>query len=275
MNKLGSEFSLKAESENDRKHFDLSTVFGILFAFVLIAAAIFWGGKPLAYLDLPSTMIVLGGTIAVTAACYSFEEMFRAYRSVFSLVSFKNDNASDEALKMIELADIAKKTGFLSLQNHIAGEDLNPFLEKGLQMVIDDIPVENIEKILTQEVLSKAERHKKSISILRKSAEIAPAMGLIGTLIGLVQMLGNLDDPSTIGPAMAVALLTTLYGAVLAFMFFTPVATKLERNSKEEILLNQIYFKGIMGIARKENPRNLEALLNTVLPPHKRIQYYG
>jgi len=110
--------------------------------------------------------------------------------------------------------------------------------------------------------------------VLRKAAEFAPAMGLIGTLIGLVQMLGNLDDPSTIGPAMAVALLTTFYGAVLANMVFSPMASKLERNSAEESMVNTIYMMGAASIGRQENPRRLEMLLNSILPPGKRVQYF-
>jgi len=119
-----------------------------------------------------------------------------------------------------------------------------------------------------------ADRHNKGADILRRAAEVAPAMGLIGTLVGLVQMLGNLDDPSAIGPAMAVALLTTFYGAVLGNMVFAPLASKLERKSDEEALLNEIYLLGITSIARQESPRRLEVLLNTILPPANRISYF-
>ena len=118
------------------------------------------------------------------------------------------------------------------------------------------------------------QRHVKSTGVLRKAAEFAPAMGLIGTLIGLVQMLGNLQDPSTIGPAMAVALLTTFYGAVLANMVFMPLASKLERNSAEEMLIYNLYTMGATSIGRQENPRRLEMLLNSVLPPAKRVKYF-
>jgi chemotaxis protein MotA len=109
---------------------------------------------------------------------------------------------------------------------------------------------------------------------MKKAGDIAPAMGLIGTLIGLVQMLGNLDDPSSIGPSMAVALLTTFYGAVLANMVFMPLAAKLERNSGEEELLNSVYMVGAVSIGRQENPRRLEMLINSILPPSKRVSYF-
>ncbi|MCK4938737.1 MAG: MotA/TolQ/ExbB proton channel family protein, partial [Rhodospirillaceae bacterium] len=135
-------------------------------------------------------------------------------------------------------------------------------------------PGEEVEGILRKDMFSTVQRHISSASILRKAAEFAPAMGLIGTLIGLVQMLGNLDDPSTIGPSMAVALLTTFYGAVLANMVFSPMAAKLERNSAEEAMVNNIYVMGASSIGRQENPRRLEMMLNSVLPPSKRVQYF-
>jgi len=124
------------------------------------------------------------------------------------------------------------------------------------------------------ELSGMAERHSRGVGILRRSAEVAPAMGLIGTLIGLVQMLGKLDDPSSIGPAMAVALLTTFYGAVLANMVFSPLAGKLERNSKSELVVNRLYIITAASIGRGENPRRLEMLLNTILPPSQRLHYF-
>ena len=141
-------------------------------------------------------------------------------------------------------------------------------------MVVDGSNGDEIEKVLKEKINAIANRHGKSVSVIRKLAEVSPAMGLIGTLVGLVQMLGNLDDPSTIGPSMAVALLTTFYGAVLSNMVFSPLATKLERNSAEEALLNTIYITGVTSIGRQENPRRLEMLLNTLLPPAQRVQVF-
>ncbi|MCW8835765.1 MAG: MotA/TolQ/ExbB proton channel family protein, partial [Rhodospirillales bacterium] len=135
-------------------------------------------------------------------------------------------------------------------------------------------PGEEVEAIMRQDMHATIQRHSKSTNVLRKAAEFAPAMGLIGTLIGLVQMLGNLDDPSTIGPSMAVALLTTFYGAVLANMVFMPLASKLERNSGEEALVNNVFLLGATSIGRQENPRRLEMLLNSLLPPTKRVRYF-
>jgi chemotaxis protein MotA len=134
--------------------------------------------------------------------------------------------------------------------------------------------VEDAEDVMRRELGAMLGRHRKSISVLRRAAEITPAMGLIGTLIGLVQMLGRLEDPSAIGPAMAVALLTTFYGAVLAHMVLNPLASKLERNSAEEALIGQLNLVAAGSIGRQENPRRLEMMLNSLMPPARRVRFY-
>ena len=150
-----------------------------------------------------------------------------------------------------------------------------PFLYKGFSMAVDGVSGDEIEAVLGQDLMATAQRHQRSADVLRRAAEYAPAMGLIGTLIGLVQMLGNLQDPTSIGPAMALALLTTFYGAVLANIVFSPLAAKLERNSAEEALVNHVYLLGAVSVSRQENPRHLEAMLNSVLPPAERIRFFG
>jgi chemotaxis protein MotA len=140
--------------------------------------------------------------------------------------------------------------------------------------VLEGAPGEEIETVLKREIHETMQRHASSAGIFRKAAEISPGMGLIGTLIGLVQMLGNLNDPATIGPSMAVAVLTTFYGAVMATMVFAPIASKLERNAEGEVLVANIYMLAAASIARQENPRRLEGLLNALLPPEKRVRFY-
>jgi chemotaxis protein MotA len=151
----------------------------------------------------------------------------------------------------------------------------NPFFNKGLSHMIDGIEVDEVENIMRKEINAILQRHETSTRILHKAAEIAPAMGLIGTLIGLVLMLGNLSDPTTIGPSMAVALLTTLYGAMLSYMVLTPLATKLERNTRDEARIMSIYLNSIASIGHKENPRRLEMTINATLPPSQRVKYYS
>ena len=174
---------------------------------------------------------------------------------------------------LLELSQKARAKGVLSIQTDTQ-RVADPFFRQSLTMVIDGMHADAIDATMRNDTHSLLERHQQGVSILRKAAEIAPAMGLIGTLIGLVQMLANLDNPSAIGPAMAVALLTTLYGAVLANMVLTPLANKLERNSQDEYLLRRLYQAGIQSLVRQENPRQLELMLNTILPPSQRLRFF-
>ncbi|MGB1548284.1 MAG: motility protein A [Alphaproteobacteria bacterium] len=253
---------------------DIATIAGLVGAFALIVIAMVLGGSPLAFVDIPSVLIVLGGTFAVTMSCFSLPEMFGAGKIVAKAMFKHGQSPVDAANRILELADMARKQGLLNIQSMIEELEDEPFLHKGLMMVVDGTPGEEVEKIMRQDIQATASRHTQSASILRKAAEVSPAMGLIGTLVGLVQMLGNLDDPSSIGPSMAVALLTTFYGAVLANVVFSPLASKLERNSTEELLTRNVYLLGTSSISRQENPRRLETQINTVLPPAKRVQFF-
>lgn len=254
---------------------DIATLFGIVGAFALIAAAIVLGGSPFAFVDLPSIFIVLGGTFGVTTACYSFRDIGTAFRVVLSTVFHHSREPSAAALHVLQLAQVSRRKGLLALEPYVPRLLNEEVLHKGLKMLLDGTTGDDIERIMQGEMQAAARRHVRTIGVLRKAAEISPAMGLIGTLVGLVQMLGNLNDPSAIGPSMAVALLTTFYGAVLANMVFTPLAAKLERNSSEEALINHIYVMAAASMGRHENPRRLEMLLNTILPPDQRVEYFG
>jgi len=253
---------------------DLATVIGLISGFGLITAAIILGGNPLSFVNPPSILIVIGGTMAVTGMCFSGSELARSLKIIGKAFFYSSRDPSDAAIQVLQIAELARRQGVLSLQNVLDSLQPEPFLHKGMSMVVDGTPGEEVEIIMRRDLNSTVQRHHKSANVLRKAAEFAPAMGLIGTLIGLVQMLGNLDDPSSIGPAMAVALLTTFYGAVLANMVFSPMASKLERNSAEEAMVNTVYMMGAASIGRQENPRRLEMLLNSILPPMKRVQYF-
>jgi chemotaxis protein MotA len=253
---------------------EFSTMVGILVAFVLITLAISVSGSGKSFIDLPSVLIVLGGTFAVTLASFSFGEFLRTPKVVMKNIFTRHYEPREVAMTMLDLAEAARKKGLLAMQEDIAKYRDITFLNKGMQLVIDGVEPEEVERVMRQEIHSTGERHQQGAMVLRKMAEVAPAMGLIGTLIGLVQMLGNLEDPSKIGPAMAVALLTTMYGATLAYVFFSPLAAKLERNSAEELLVKTLFLRGVVSIGKKENPRRLEMLLNTILPPASRVQYF-
>jgi len=257
-----------------RKSIDFATILGVLAAFLLVGTAVFLGGSPSTFFNLPALLIVLGGTLAITTICYSFTEMLRAIRIVSKTLLHSTRNTSEATLQVIQIAQLARKNGVLSLQNIADQTSKEPFLNKAITMVIDGIPADHVERILRLEIATTAERHRKSASILRRAAEFSPAMGLIGTLIGLVQMLGNLQDPTTIGPSMAVALLTTFYGAILANLVFIPLASKLDRNSMLEETVNEIYALGAASVGQQEHPQRLEMTLNSLMPPSSRTEYF-
>jgi len=217
---------------------------------------------------------VFGGTFAVTAMSFSIKEIMRVPKVAIQAMFHTANDPSMAATQILEIAELAREKGALALQDLQPQLIGMPFLHQGVSMVVDGSKSDEIERVLNRKVNATAQRHSKAAGVLRKAAEVSPAMGLIGTLVGLVQMLGKLDDPSMIGPSMAVALLTTFYGAVLSNMVFSPLAAKLERNSDEEMLLNNIYTTGVTSIGRQENPRRLEMLVNTMLSPNERVQHF-
>jgi chemotaxis protein MotA len=263
-----------ANSRPGRSAFDLATIIGISAAFLLIIAAVILGGSPGAFFDVPAIFIVLGGTFGVTTACFSLSDIGLAFRVVLRAIFHSANNSTEAAHRALLLAESARRKGLLTLQDHLTDFADSGLFQRGLEMVIDGSEGEEVERFMQQELEASVQRHQRTIGVLRKAAEVSPAMGLIGTLVGLVQMLGNLEDPSSIGPSMAVALLTTFYGAVLANLVFAPLAAKLERNSTDEQLINRLYVMTAGSVARQENPRRLEMLLNTVLPPGDRIVYF-
>lgn len=251
---------------------DLATVLGLAGAFAMLAIAVVAGGSPLAFLDVPSLLIVVGGTIAVTSISFSLGDVVRAQPIIMRVIVHKPQDPAAAARRVLALSEIARIKGPLQLQDQLRGLSDEPFLHRAIGLVVDGTPAEEVERIVTAELETNSAHHSRSIGILRRASEVSPAMGLIGTLVGLIQMLGSLDDPKAIGPAMAVALLTTFYGAMLANMVFVPLAAKLDRNAGREALVNRIYAIGAGSIGRQENPRRLEILLNTALPPGQRIQ---
>ena len=257
-----------------KKTFDLATILGILIAFGLIIAAIALGGTASSFFNLPAVLIVLGGTFAVTTICFSFQEIGRTFGVINKTIFHSTRDPVDAAVQVMQIAQMARRFGVLSLQDVLDSLKSEPFLHKGVSMVVDGLPGAEVENLLRRDLSAMTQRHQKSANVLRRAAEFSPAMGLIGTLIGLVRMLGSLDDPTTIGPSMAVALLTTFYGAILANFVFTPLAAKLERNSVLEETVNNVYLLGAASVGRQENPRRLEMLLNSIMPPSKRIQFY-
>ncbi|MBE1237764.1 MotA/TolQ/ExbB proton channel family protein [Phaeovibrio sulfidiphilus] len=262
-----------ADSASSRP--DLATVVGIGGALVLIALALVLGGDPGAFLNGEAFLIVICGTLAVTLASFTFRDVFVSLGLLRQSLFQGSSPVRTEALKVLSLAEFARKFGVLRLQGKVMTElRSEPLLYKGLSLVVDGMAETEIEAILLQDIHSNAVRYDRAVAVLRRGAEVAPAMGLIGTMIGLVQMLGRLSDPASIGPGMAVALLTTFYGAILGNVVLLPLASKLERRAGEEALAARITVAGILSISRKENPRRLELLLNALLPPAQRVHVY-
>ncbi len=253
----------------------MSTLFGMLTAFLLVIGAILIGGSAHAFINLQGILIVVIGTFAVTAISFRLNEMMALPRNIWVLLRHSQREPSEEAIKIMKIAVEARKhNDVLMLERLIPRLKDTPFLAQAIQLVVDGSQPDEIEQMMRREASTASARHMRSVDFLRRAGDVAPAMGLIGTLIGLVRMLGNLEDPSSLGPAMAVALLTTFYGAVMAHLIFIPLAAKTEHCTEEEALVNNLYAMGATSIRRNENPRRLEMLLNTILPPAQRITYY-
>ncbi|MCP4354970.1 MAG: flagellar motor protein MotA [Proteobacteria bacterium] len=252
---------------------DIATVLGLLGGFGLVVGAIFLGGSLGAFIDIPSVLIVVAGTLMVTTISYSLQEMIKAQGLYMKTLFFSAPNLQEEVKFILSLAQKSRANGLLSIQSEIE-KISNEHLKKSLTLAVDGSNPEFIEGMMKTDSAAMSARHGKGIDILRRSAEVAPAMGLIGTLIGLVQMLGNLSDPNSIGPSMAVALLTTMYGAILSNMVFNPLAAKLERNSGIEIAARTIYLYSVLSMVKQENPRQLEVNLNALLEPKDRVSVF-
>lgn len=257
------------------KHMDYATFFGLFAALGLIVSALFLGGSPGAFLDLRSFLVVFCGTLAVTFISFTGKDFLTTLKTIGTTFSKQDLRPSRLAKELMNVALLARKEGILALERESRELRKDEFLYQGVQMVNDGHNAEEINHIMSQEIATIMTRYQKAVGTLRRAAEAAPAMGLIGTLIGLVQMLALLDDPSSIGPSMALALLTTFYGAMLGTVIFAPMAAKLEENAQQEALKKQLVLVTINSIVRQENPRRLEMVLNSELPPIERIKYYN
>ncbi len=246
---------------------DLATVIGILGAIGFVVMAMVMGGDLGMFADVPSVLIVFGGTLFVTLSQFTLAQFFGAGKVAGKAFMFKIDTPEELIEKIVEMADAARKGGFLALEE---AEIDNPFMQKGVDMLVDGHDIDVVRATLAKDVSMTSERHEFGISIFKGMGDVAPAMGMIGTLIGLVAMLSNMDDPKAIGPAMAVALLTTLYGAFLANVVCLPIAKKLQNRSQEEKLNQSLVLDGIVGIADGQNPRVIEGILKNYLAAKKR-----
>jgi len=250
---------------------DLATIVGSILAWSFILIAILIGGSSvMMYFDPPSVMVVLGGTVAVILVAFPMTVVKKLPAIIMKSIFAKPTEPQELITKLVEFAEVARRDGILSLEA-AASEVDDPFIKRGIQMAVDGTDPELIEVIMEAELDNQVMRHQQGKSLLDGLGKYAPALGMIGTLLGLIAMLANMDDPSSIGAGMSVALITTLYGALIANLIFLPMADKLALRSSEEILAKTIVIQGVMAIQSGDNPRIVEQKLLTFIPPASRV----
>lgn len=236
---------------------DLMSIIGMVLAIGFILFGILSSGKILTFVDIPSLLITVGGTIGgllLSSKGKNTKILFK----IISLVFKENkSNNAELIMNFIEWSTKARKEGLLSLENTIESIS-DPFIKKGMMMIVDGSEPDTIKSVLGLKIRGIAERHKENRAMFDTGAALAPAFGMIGTLIGLVNMLKQLSDPSTIGPQMAVALITTFYGSFIANVFFMPMSKKLKAKTSEELYQKEMIIEGLLGIQAGENPNNLK-----------------
>lgn len=255
---------------------DLASLIGLIAAIAMVVWSL-WvgtGGQLGVYWDTPSAILVLGGTVFVVLTTQAMDRFLRVHKVYLRGFRSKSMSINDTIQKIVVLGEQARREGVLSLENSLNSLD-DEFLKNGLRLVIDGTAAGEIEQILTSEMEAMEQRHGQGKSVLDLVAKYAPAFGMIGTLMGLVAMLKNMSDPKAIGPGMAVAILTTFYGAVIANVLCLPMSDKLSFRNEEEMLLRTVMMKGILSLQAGDNPRITQAKLAVYLPMDKRSALDG
>ena len=246
---------------------DLASLIGLLGSMGIVISSIALGASAMIFLNVPSLLIVVGGSLFVVLNKFSLQQFLGAFKVAAKAFSFRLPQTEELINEVLDVAQVARKEGLLALENR---QFSVPLFKQGIQLMIDGQPPETVRAILEKERVLTLERHRWGAKVFTAMGDVGPAMGMIGTLIGLVQMLSNMEDPKSIGPAMAVALLTTLYGAMMATMIFLPMADKLNLRMTEEARMNALIIDALSSIHNGTNPRVIEQLLNSYLPPAKR-----
>ncbi|MCC6932431.1 MAG: MotA/TolQ/ExbB proton channel family protein [Deltaproteobacteria bacterium] len=246
------------------------SIIGMLSAFSLVIIAIFLGGNLTSFFDFDSMLIVVGGTVGAAFINFSVSDFSNLLNSLKSILFPETQHPQQRIERILSLAERCRREGHLALQNEAVYEN-DPFLRKALELVADDIKAEQVERILEIELSFHNDQYRKSSQLLQAMGSTAPAMGLIGTLIGLVQMLNQLNNYAAIGPSLALALLTTFYGAMLANLVFLPLAGKMLRQSEEEHLIYEITMEGVLDILNRTHPRLVEQRLSGFISQRERV----
>ena len=248
---------------------DLATLIGLISAFGLIGASMATGGSIAAFWNVPGLMIVAGGTVAATLINESLGQVLGAMKVMLQAFFLKKASPQETIQSVVDLAAKARKEGLVSLENEDIPDD---FLARGVRLGVDGLDPDAVNGILISEMRTLKARHERGQAIFKFMGSTAPAMGMVGTLVGLVQMLQELDDPAAIGPAMAVALLTTLYGAIIAFVICNPIASKLEQRTKDEVAQKTLAIAGVEAILKGENSLVIQSKLEAYLSPAEKAE---
>jgi chemotaxis protein MotA len=250
---------------------DRGTWIGFLLGLGMLVLVIAWGPNPRIFLHPASLVVVFGGITASTLIRFPLGNV----RSAFAVASraFFTQAASPHAVvtQLVTLSQRARREGFLGLEKHMPDDS---FMRQGIRMVVDGVPRDYLSDVLTQEIHATQERHALGQEIFRFIAVSAPSFGMVGTLIGMVQLFVSIKDPAGIGQGMALSLLSTFYGAVVAYLFAVPVSGKLELRSREEMQNKRLMLEGILGIAAEMNPGQLEEQLNASLAPRHKTRKF-
>lgn len=245
---------------------EITTLLGIIMAFAFLVIGIFWGGGQMgAFIDPSSIVITIGGTLAGVFSSYSLSDFFslpKVMGIAFKKVYYDPIGGINA---IVSLANIARKEGMLALEERVNELD-DEFLKKGIMLVVDGTDPELVKNIMEAEIGSIESRHANATSMVDQVGALGPAYGMLGTLIGLIIMLGNMDDPSALGSGMAAALITTFYGSIIANVVAIPIAAKLKAASSSEIMYKEILLEGLLSIQAGENPRIIEEKLYSFLP---------
>jgi len=249
-----------------QRRLDYSTLLGILSGIALVMYAIYNGGTIRSYINFNSVLITMGGTLAATVASYPLSKIVHIFDVLKVAFTERPLDASNVIRTIISLAETARREGLLALED-AANQLDDEFLRKGILLIVDGTDPELVRNIMETELAFLEERHGEGQGFFETMGSFAPAFGLLGTVVGLINMLTELDNPDTIGTGMAVALVTTFYGSFLANVVFLPLAAKLKARSNEEILLKEVMIEGILSIQAGENPRIIEEKLKAFLAP--------
>ena len=248
---------------------DLTTVVGLIAGFAVVALGIMQSGSILQFVDMASVFVTVGGTACAVIISYPVNELLGVIPALQKTIFTKRQPLTETIATLVSFAERARREGILALERHME-EIEDEFLSKGIQLAVDGTEPELMRAILTTELDYLDKRHTSARAIIDTTGMLGPAFGMIGTLIGLVLMLATMQDPSTIGPNMSVALITTFYGALMANLICIPLSTKLKRRGEEEVLVKEMMIEGILSIQSGDNPRIVEQKLTSFISPKLR-----